>query len=712
AILYSAALAVLLTAVSPRGGAQEIDRDQILILNSYHNGFEWSDRIMEGLKETLGKEHLCYIEYMDTKRFPYETQIGHVEDYFKEKYGPGFFDLIVTTDDNALRFLFEYRDELWPGVRAVFCGVNDFHPAVSRNREWITGLMEKNDHVKTIRSALMLLPSTERILAVTDNTTSGKAQLETMKTLAGSLFTGLEFEYLNDDGNVTLDRVRRTLSEAPPHTVVYFSDLHLDGNLEYLDYRNYLGDLTREYPVPFFVHSDFLLGYGTVGGMITSGYYQGTYAGRTAERILRGERTEDIPVLRESPNRYMFDARTLERFSIPERRLPEDATVLYEEGAPLKEMLGWLIPSIIGILFFAVLSLGLTVNIGRRKQAERLFARERDLFHTLLDNIPDFIFFKDRESRFTRINTALVRYLGLETPADGVGRTDADFYNEDIAAETRRDELEVMEAGRPLVNKEEKLELGDGIIRWQTTTKLPLYDEKGNIAGTFGIARDLTELKRYVDELKRSLNEKEILLKEVHHRVKNNLAMISSLINLHPKDGLPQDAVNLLEDLKGRLYSIALVHDRIYTSENFSSIDLTEYITRLVGTVVGASGGESPDTDVDIDVRDLKVSLDKAVPIALILNELITNSFKHGLSGTKIPEGCRKKLIVTGGAIDDHAVITVQDNGLGFPEGFDPNSTSSLGFQIASALTLQIEGTLTCRSEGGARCELSFPLAE
>ena len=713
AILYFAALAVLLTAVSPRGGAQEIDQKRVLILNSYHNGFEWSDRIMEGLKETLGKNYLCYIEYMDTKRFPYETQVGRVRGYLQGKYPSGFFDIIVTTDDNALKFLLEYRDELWPGVQAVFCGVNDFHPALSRNRNWLTGLLEKNDHVKTIRSALMLFPSTERILVVTDNTTSGKAQLETMRVLADSEFADLEFEYLNEDGNVTLDRVRRALAEAPSGTVVYFSDLNLDGNLEYLDYRNYLDDLTREYPVPVFVHSDFLFGHGTVGGMINSGYHQGTYAGRTAERILRGERTEDIPVLKRSPNRYMFDARALERFSISERRLPEDAAVLYEEGTPLKEMLGWLIPSILGILFFAVLSLGLAVNVGRRKRAERLLARERDLFHTLLDNIPDFIFFKDRESRLTRVNTALARYLGLETPEDAAGRTDADYYPEDIAAETRRDELEIMETGRPLVNKEEKLELGDGNIRWQTTTKLPLYDEKGNVTGTFGIARDLTELKRYVDELKRSLNEKEILLKEVHHRVKNNLAMISSLINLHPKDGLPPDAVNLLDDLKGRLYSIALVHDRIYTSEDFTSVDLTEYITKLAGTVIGASGGESPDIDVEMDVRDIKVSLDKAVPLALILNELITNSFKHGLSAAEIHQrGRGKKLIVTGRVSDRQAVITVQDNGPGFPEGFDPNTTPSLGFQIASALTLQIEGTLSCRSDGGARCELTFPLSE
>ena len=711
AVVSIAAAFVLLTIAPIRSGAQETGQKRVLILNSYHNGFDWSDRIMEGLKETLGKEHLCYIEYMDTKRFPYESRVGQVRGYFAEKYPPNYFDLIVTADDNALRFLFEYRDELWSGTQAVFCGVNDFYPELNRNRDWLTGLLEKNDHRETIRSAQMLLPSTERVLVVTDNTTSGKVQLETMKGLAGSVFTDLEFEFLNDDGNITLERVRRALSEAPPHTVVYFSDLYLDGNLEYLDYRNFLDDLTREYPVPFFVHSDFFLGYGTVGGMITSGYHQGTYAGETAERILGGVPAGKIPVLKESPNRYMFDFRVLDRFSIPRRRLPEGSLTVYDEGLSFRQMMGWFIPIILGVFFFAGLSLVLAINVGRRKRAERLLAHERDLFHTLLDRIPDFIFFKDRESKLTRINAALARYLDLDTPEEALGRTDADFYTENFAAETRRDELEIMETGRPLVNKEEKLEKEDRDSRWQTTTKLPLYDDRGNIIGTFGMARDLSQLKRYVDDLERSLTEKEVLLKEVHHRVKNNLAMISSLINLHPKEGLPPDAVNLLEDLRGRLYSISLVHDRIYMSENFSSVDLTEYIRKLVGTVIGASAGEIRDAEVEIDVEDLRVSLDKAVPIALILNELITNSFKHGLNAAGGPPGGRpKKLTVTGRVTGGEAVLSVRDNGPGFPENFDPDAAPSLGFQIASALTLQVEGTLVCRNDDGARCELSFPL--
>jgi PAS domain S-box-containing protein len=143
-------------------------------------------------------------------------------------------------------------------------------------------------------------------------------------------------------------------------------------------------------------------------------------------------------------------------------------------------------------------------NITERKRAEAALIEERHLLHTLMDNLPDMIYFKDRESRFTRINNAHAKAFGLEDPAQAVGKTDFDFYTPEHAKEFHRDEEEIIRTGQPVVGKEEKESWPDGRETWASTTKMPLRDAQGQIVGTFGISRDITKRKDAEEELRRS----------------------------------------------------------------------------------------------------------------------------------------------------------------------------------------------------------------
>ncbi len=148
--------------------------------------------------------------------------------------------------------------------------------------------------------------------------------------------------------------------------------------------------------------------------------------------------------------------------------------------------------------------IGINTDITERKRAEEALIEERHLLHTIMDNLPDVIYFKDRESHFTRINRALVKRFGMSDPAQAVGKTDFDFFTEEHAREFLQEEEEILRTGQPMVGKEEKETWRDGHVTWASTTKMPLRDANGDIIGTFGVSHDITERKRVVEALRES----------------------------------------------------------------------------------------------------------------------------------------------------------------------------------------------------------------
>ncbi|RPI94671.1 MAG: PAS domain S-box protein, partial [Spirochaetales bacterium] len=243
----------------------------------------------------------------------------------------------------------------------------------------------------------------------------------------------------------------------------------------------------------------------------------------------------------------------------------------------------------------------------------------------------------------------------------------------------------------------------DGKAVYVCTSSRPIY-EGGEAVGITGIITDITEQKRARDQLNASLIEKDILLKEIHHRVKNNMQIISSLLNLQ-MDGIKDEHQKIaLLDCQSRIYSMALVHERIYKSETFERVNFAEYIEVLANMLLHSHAGERAGIKLELKLESVYISLEKAVSCGLIVNELITNGVRHAFSGKE-----RGTLMITLRGQGEKILLQVADDGKGLPEGFDPMKQGTLGVRLVHMLVQQIKGTLEIVSENGACFKVLFP---
>jgi two-component sensor histidine kinase len=206
-------------------------------------------------------------------------------------------------------------------------------------------------------------------------------------------------------------------------------------------------------------------------------------------------------------------------------------------------------------------------------------------------------------------------------------------------------------------------------------------------------------------ELKASLDEKEVLLKEIHHRVKNNLQVISSLLYIQARKVKDPEALEMFKESQNRVRAMALVHERLYQSQNLSQIDFAKYLDSLSHYWLRSYAVDPGAIRLQLNVNDVYLSIDTAVPCALLINELASNALKHAF-----PNGMRGQITVDmrPRAQQEGFVLRVVDNGVGFPEDFDIATSDSLGMQLVSTLVRQIGGTMEMESEGGTTFTVVF----
>ncbi|MEG3225495.1 MAG: hypothetical protein BME94_08340 [Methanobacteriales archaeon Met13] len=200
------------------------------------------------------------------------------------------------------------------------------------------------------------------------------------------------------------------------------------------------------------------------------------------------------------------------------------------------------------------------------------------------------------------------------------------------------------------------------------------------------------------------MEEKEILLKEIHHRVKNNLQIISSLLNLQSRYVDDPKTEILLRESQNRVKSMTMIHEKLYQSPDLAHINFREYIYSLLNGLLGSYGLNTDIIRPKIELKDFFLDLNIAIPLGLIVNEMVSNSIKH-----TFPDGARGEIRVKMNLKENNYILTVSDNGVGLPEYLDSENASTLGMKLIYSLSNQIDGNLEVFRNEGTEFRLTFP---
>ncbi len=346
-------------------------------------------------------------------------------------------------------------------------------------------------------------------------------------------------------------------------------------------------------------------------------------------------------------------------------------------------------------------------DVTERRAVEQEVRRTRDLLRQVIDASPDWIYAKDLEQRFLLVNKAFAAAQGL-APEAMVGRLDSDFFaDEQLLGDPargirgfREDDDRAID-GPPIHNPEVAAPIEGPHRRLFDTFKAPLRDQEGRVYGMLGHWRDVTPQVEAAESLRRSLAEKETLLREIHHRVKNNLQIISSLLHFQAKTVKNPEDVAAFAEGRRRLLAMLLVHERLYQSKDLSQIEFHGYIRALVRALMRSH--DQGHIIIDTAADEIHLPIELALPSGMILCELITNIFKYAACGR---DTCHAR--VSARCDETRVFLTCDDDGVGFPEGFDPAAVKTFGWSLIRDLVLQLDGTLVTRTDHGAHVEISF----
>ncbi len=687
-------------------GRLSADTGTILVLHSNHQGYEWVTAVNHGIVSVLRgfPEAELAFEYLDAQRNSPET-FDAVANLLDRRYAARLPIAIIAVDDDALRFLIARRSALFPDIPVLFCGINDISVYEKPALSGMTGITESPDIHGTIALALQVLPQTDTILALADDTTAGKLNMGRFDRAAASLPSSVQIIRSIAPEPFELSE---TLSLLPEDSIVLYLSWLRTGAGYRMTVKDSVSRVVAASPVPVFGCWDFIVEAGAFGGRVVSGRLQGIAAAERALRVIRGEAADSIPITEGQAYEKVLDYAQFSKRSLKRSLVPADGILLGKPAPlPLFVSIGLIILSI--VIGLEALTLLLVLR-GRK-----LLAVAESRYRILAEQVPAVVFAVELgdESRTRYVSPKLKDVLGYE-PDDWI--TNRTAWMESIYPEDKERVLSFIhdadEAGQPYSLEYRVISATGSLATMQT--RGAYYDDHNGKRFLMGIMLDVSEERAARENQKAALAEKELLLKEIHHRVKNNFQIISSLLRLE-QDRVPEGpARSALTDAERRIFAMALVHESIYQQGDLGHIDFRPYVQRI-GQELMAMNNEYGSISFAVKGDELLLGLDVAVPLGLFLNEALLNAFKHAFPVGFVGEKTVLVRITNNSSVRE---VNVQDSGIGMPADGRPGATdaaaprTSLGLTLMHLLANQLGGALTFEGDHGTTVRLCLPLLE
>ena len=549
-------VSMLMSATSTSVLAENQPSSSVLLLNSYHPGFSWSDEEEAGVVDRL-RDRLpaidIQIEYLDAKRHPEKRNLARMKNFLIDKYKGQTIDLIIALDDAALDMLSKYHTALFPDIPVVFAGIASFTKYAARGRQRITGVLERQNISATLDTALKLHQGTKEVLAISDTTASGISARRQMETIMSDYEGRVKIRLLP---TCTFEEARAEVAALGPGALILLNTYTTDSSGTVLSTKKSTDLIVSAAKVPVYGVHQNRLGDGIVGGYLLSGREHGKSAADIGLRILAGGNPQAIAIMENGASQAMFDYQQMKRFGIPVSSLPEGSIVINrpESVFTMHRAFAITITAIFILLVIVVLCLGFFVfrlikaktELREKDKALRLSLDAAKAGTWTWDVNTDEVIFDDR----------LEKIFGLQPGTfDRTFQGWKDRVHPDDVQFAEQKTLEALNGGTHY-ECEYRVKGFSGDWRIVNAQAATMVDNSGKPVRMSGFATDITERKLAEEERQHAL------------------AMLEATINQSPAGILIADA----PDVKIRMANPAAVSVRGKTEKELTGIDVAEHV--------------------------------------------------------------------------------------------------------------------------------------
>lgn len=503
-------LGIVIALSCPIAAATISERKEVLYINSYSKGLEWSDPITLAIEEGMQSSGLdvnLHVEYMDGKRYQDPGYESMLADLYRYKYANRSFDVVIVSDDNAFSFVKKNRQYLFRDAPVVFCGVNYFSEEMLENETGMTGVVERYDVKDTLDTAFRLHPSARHIYVINDRSATGTANRKNIEMIIPEYHDRAGFTFLED---YSMAELEEEVGSLPSDSIILLMTFNQDRLGTDYSYDESIRRIRAHAKVPMYGIWEMYLGKGIVGGELTSGYDQGNISARLATQILHGESASQIPVILNPPNRYMFDYTELTRFGLDAADLPVGSIVINQPSPVriLPESVIWAI----GISATGLI-LGLAAMIVaflRLRRARDALDESERRYRAVVEDQTELISRITKDGTHIFVNDAYCRYFG-RTRSEILGTKFIPAMKDEEKRKVR-DHLASLTPIHPIGSITNLVGIPGQGPRWLKWNNHAIFDEQGNVSEYQSVGRDVTDVEIAENELRKYQENLEALI--------------------------------------------------------------------------------------------------------------------------------------------------------------------------------------------------------